>query len=170
MRTWRIFDHNAAHAKQPNFNPLDGVGGLHGHARWHNKGHPVLYTASSPSLALLEILVHIDPERFPEHTLLQLEFDDDDSERVTPAQLMQLMRGAPEDDPQSTTRAYGTTWLLEKRSLALVVPSMVMPFEDNVILNPLHENANRIRIILRERLTLDERLAQRLLAARGGLP
>lgn len=36
MRTWRIFDHDAAHAKQPDFNPLDGVGGLHGYAGvWH---------------------------------------------------------------------------------------------------------------------------------------
>lgn len=139
---------------------------MHGYARWHNQGHPVLYTSSSPSLALLEVLVHIDPERFKERTLLQLEFDDH-SETVTPAQLVQLLRDAPEDDPEATTRAYGSSWLKEARSLALIVPSIIMPFEDNIILNPMHSKAQRIRITVRERLTLDGHLAKQLIAARA---
>jgi len=167
VRAWRSYDHDAAYASQPNFDPLDGAGGLHGHARWHNRGHPILYAAGSPSLALLEILVHIDPTRFQEQTLVQLEFDDD-SERVTHAQLVQLLRDAPDDDPRAATRAYGTAWLEEGRTLALIVPSIVMPFEDNIILNPLHPNAMRIRIIARERLTLDERLLKRLAGTHDG--
>src|SRR5690606_8893785 len=116
----------------PNFNPLDGAGGLHGDARWHHRGQPILYTASSPSLALLEILVHIDPRRFQQQTLLRLEIGDD-IEQVTHAQLVQLLRDAPEGDPEARTRDYGTTWLTEKRTLALQVPSLVMPFENNLI-------------------------------------
>ncbi len=77
MQAWRVYDHTAAHARQPTFDPLDGSGGLHGYARWHNRGQPILYTASSPSLAPLEVLVHVDPGRFKEQTLLQLEVDDD---------------------------------------------------------------------------------------------
>lgn len=161
MQAWRIYDHNAAYARQPNFNPLDGAGGLQGYARWHHRGQPILYTASSPSLALLEVLVHIDPRRFQQQTLLQLEIDAD-AERVTHAQLVQLLRDAPTNDPEAGTRDYGTTWLAEKRTLALIVPSLVMPFENNVILNPQHPDAANIRITASERITLDERLLKRL--------
>lgn len=164
VRAWRIYDHNAAHARQPGVDPLDGAGGLHGHARWHHRGQPILYTASSPSLALLEVLVHIDPRRYKKQTLLQLEIDGD-SERVPHAQLVQLLRDAPEDDPEAATRDYGTTWLAERRTLALIVPSLVMPFEDNIILDPLHPDAARTRLAARERLTLDARLLERLAGA-----
>lgn len=161
MLAWRIFDHAAAYATQPGFDPLDGAGGLQGAARWHHRGHPILYAASNPSLALLEILVHIDPRRFREQTLLRLEFEDD-VERVSRAQLVQLLRDAPAHAPEARTRDYGSAWLREKRSLALVVPSLAMPFDDNVLLNPLHPRAEGIRIAVRERITLDERLVERL--------
>lgn len=62
---------------------------------------------------------------------------------------------------------YGSAWLKDGRSLALIVPSMIMPFEDDIILNPMHGKAKRIRITLRERLTLDGRLAQHVIAARA---
>lgn len=157
MRAWRIYDHRAAYASQPDFDPLDGAGGLHGDSRWHHRGQPILYAASSPSLALLETLVHIDPRRFQQQTLLQLEVGDD-AERVTRAQLAQILRDAPEHDPVAGTRDYGTAWLAEKRTLVLVVPSLVMPFEDNIILNPQHPLATSIRILVSERITLDQRL------------
>lgn len=166
MQAWRIYDPNAAYARQPNFDPLDGAGGLQGYARWHHRGQPILYTASSPSLALLEVLVHIDPRRFHQQTLLQLEIDAD-AERVTHAQLVQLLRDAPASDPEAGTRDYGTTWLAEKRSLALVVPSLVMPFENNIILNPQHPHAANIRIVATERITLDQRLIERLTGIHG---
>lgn len=167
MRAWRIFDHNAAYARRADFDPLGGDGGLHGPGRWHRKGRPVTYSASSPSLALLEILVHIDPRRFTEQTLLELEVPDD-TERVTRAQLVQLLRDVPDGNAQARTRAYGTAWLEESRSLALVVPSMVVPFEHNVVLNPLHPNASGIRIVSRERITLDERLLRNLMTESSG--
>lgn len=166
MRAWRIYDHNAAYAKQADFDPTGGEGGLHGHGRWHHKGHPITYAASSPSLALLEILVHIDPRRFREQTLLELDIPEE-AETVTRAQLVQLLRDAPEGDPQAGTRAFGTTWLQEQRSLALVVPSTVVPFEQNIILNPHHPNGGNVRIVSRERITLDDRLLRNLVVQPG---
>lgn len=166
MQAWRIYDHTAAYARQASFDPLDGAGGLYGYARWHRRGRPILYAASSPSLALLEVLVHIDPRRFREQTLLQLEIDGD-VEQVTSAQLVQLLRDAPEDDPEAGTHDYGSTWLAENRSLTLVVPSLVVPFESNIILNPLHPAAGQISIVARERITLDRRLINRLRGSRS---
>src|SRR3984885_15560024 len=60
MILWRI----------SNYETLDGVGGLLVSARWHTKGHPVVYCTLNPATALLETLVHIEidsddrPERF----------------------------------------------------------------------------------------------------------
>ena len=68
MRVWGNFEHNAKHARPAAFNPLDGAGGIRGYARWHNQGRRVLYSSCSPSLALLEVLVRIDPERFIERS------------------------------------------------------------------------------------------------------
>lgn len=156
MRAWRIYDHHAAFAAQPDFDPLRGDGGLHYDGRWHRKGHPVLYAAASPSLALLETLVHVDPVRFREQTLLELEFDDD-VERITHARLVQLLRDATEGRVEAGTRDFGHVWLSERRTLALEAPSIIMPFENNVILNPRHPRAGSIRVVRSEVVTLDAR-------------
>lgn len=163
MRIWRIYDHKAPYAMHPEFNPLGGAGGLHSHARWHERGQPVTYSAASPSLALLEILVHQDPERFKEQTLLQIEINQPDGslEYVSASELVQLLRDASNHDRESATRAYGTRWLKEQRSLALVVPSFVMPFENNIIINPLHAEFHRVRVTSTAIVTLDRRLLRR---------
>ena len=43
---------------------LSGTGGLRVSGRWHQAGRPVVYAATSPPGAMLEVLVHleIDPE------------------------------------------------------------------------------------------------------------
>lgn len=59
MRVWRICRlPYVAHA-------LDGLDGLHASGRWHNRGQPILYAASSAALAALEVLVHVDPLTAP---------------------------------------------------------------------------------------------------------
>jgi RES domain-containing protein len=40
---------------------------------------------------------------------------------------------------------YGTTWLAGETSALLVVPSVVVPAEDNILINPLHPDAKAIK-------------------------
>lgn len=40
-----------------------------------------------------------------------------------------------------------------------------MPFENNIILNPQHPHAASIRVVATERITLDERLINRLIGS-----
>ena len=157
MRAWRIYDHDAGWARQPDFDPLAGQGGLHGPGRWHHAGTPVLYASAGPSLALLEALVHLHPADFGEQTLLELDLPDD-AETVGRARLVQLLRDAAAENPETKTRDHGTAWARERRSLALLAPSIVMPHERNVILNPRHPRAGEVRIVRSERITLDPRL------------
>ena len=42
---------------------------------------------------------------------------------------------------------FGTAWLEEGRQLGLTVPSSVLPFERNIMLNPEHAAANQIKIL-----------------------
>ena len=48
-----------------------------------------------------------------------------------------------------------------RRSVALVVPSAVVPHETNVILNPLHAEFRRIEVGAPEPFPVDARLARR---------
>lgn len=161
MRAWRTYDHNAVYAQVRGFDPLNGVGGLHRSARWHHKGQPAIYAATSPSLALLEVLVHETSESFRERTLLQLELDDD-TEIVTPQRLVRLLVDAPREEPEKLTRDYGAKWLEEQRSLALKVPSIVMPYEHNLVINPAHPRADSLRVTHSDVISLDQRLVRSL--------
>lgn len=161
MRAWRIYPHTAAYAQAPGFDPLDGAGGRVAANRWNDPGNPVNYAAATPSLATLEALANLDLlHEFGERTLLELELEDD-IEEVSLELTLRLREDGPADDPEEHTRAYGTAWLKEKRSLALLVPSFVMPFERNVLINPLHPKAGSLKVLRKERLRLDQRLLRR---------
>ena len=47
--------------------------------------------------------------------------------------------------PGKGSVAYGTAWLAAKTSAVLVVPSVVVPDEDNLLVNPLHPDAKFIK-------------------------
>jgi RES domain-containing protein len=55
-------------------------------------------------------------------------------------------------------RAIGDRWLTGRGSVALIVPSALIPREPNVLLNPQHPDIGRIRIIGVEPFAFDERL------------
>jgi RES domain-containing protein len=160
MKLWRIYDHNAPYAKRPGWNPLDGQGGVFASARWHHAGTPVLYAAPNPSLAMLEVLVHIDSTQFGERSAIELDAPRKSIEVLTLEHFFQLVRDAPSTDTQRLTRDYGTQWLHENRSLLLSVPSLIMPFERNCLINPNHPEVKRIRVLRTERVRLDARLVR----------
>src|SRR6185312_17149257 len=56
---WRIV--RPAHAA----NPLSGTGAARYGNRWNSVGHPVGYTSTSRSLAVLEVLVHVTRDDIP---------------------------------------------------------------------------------------------------------
>ena len=56
------------------------------------------------------------------------------------------------------TRNFGDEWLTARRSLALVVPSVVLPESNNLLLNPMHSRANELRVMDQQPFTFDSRL------------
>jgi len=147
MILWRISNHA----------DLSGVGGLYAPARWHTRGHPIVYLAESPSSALLEALVHLEMERddLPAtYQLLKLE-----AEEGIPCDSVAL-ETLPEHwkDSEAITRMIGDEWLRLRRTALLRVPSAVMPETWNWLLNPRHSGASRVKILTTGTYRHDSRL------------
>lgn len=134
MRFWRISNHA----------DLSGVGGLRAAARWHNRGRPIVYLAESPPGALIEILVHLEfssPASLPRgYRLLAVETDDDIPIADHPALPADWASRADQ------TRAIGDNWLAHGATALFRAPSAIMPCVYNILLNPLHPDAAKIRI------------------------
>jgi RES domain-containing protein len=135
---------------------LDGEGGRRASARWHTRGRPIVYTASHLSLAVLELLVHIDPGEIPTD-LVALTIDVPDDIRVETLDVGSLPADWRAPEHEACRRA-GDAWLASLRTMVLRVPSAVVPEEHNFLLNPLHPDAARARVAARRLFTFDLRL------------
>lgn len=104
--------------------------------RWNHKGSPAIYTSSSIALAALEILVHINQETLlNKFSLFSIEVNDRYAMKLS---LDHLPNDWQQDPAPTSTMDIGTTWLTNNDSLALLIPSCIIPYEYNAIINPLH--------------------------------
>jgi RES domain-containing protein len=124
--------------------------------RWNSPGRPVVYTAEHASLAVLEILAHLEFAAIvSDYVLIRAEFDEALLEVVEIKQLPRDWRIYPA--PQSL-RAIGDQWLEEKRSAVLSVPSVIVPVERLYLFNPLHADFRKIVIAEPQEFPFDTRL------------
>ena len=115
---------------------FSGEGARRVAGRWHPTGVRVVYTSSSVALALIENLVHFDPDDLAAIGFLY-EVDVPDALVETPP-LSDLPADWNHPKRSDHARAYGREWVTSKRSLALAVPSVSVPQERNVLINPEH--------------------------------
>lgn len=123
--------------------------------RWNSKGIPVVYTAGSQSLAVLEMLVQDDPLRARYIMIPATLPKAVKIERLTPGQLPAEWRTLAARD---LTQAVGDEWLKRKSSAVLAVPSAVIPTETNYLINPLHPAFGQIEIGAPQDFFTDQRL------------
>jgi len=135
---------------------LSGRGGLLSSARWHNH-LPVIYTSVNSATCILEKLVHLLPEEIHHDlTLSILNVDESlSSEAVSIDQLPPTWKHYPAPD---VLQRIGNAWLIAKSSPLLFVPSVIDPYSQNVLINPLHPDAARITVNKVEPFTYDGRL------------
>jgi RES domain-containing protein len=135
---------------------LSGTGAkIHG-GRWNQKGEAVLYTAGSRALALVEVLVHLTNAFLPLNYQLITIYIPDDSIVEIP------QKSLPKDwkniEPQESTKKITAKWLTENEYLVLKVPSVVVEGEFNYLVNPLHSDFSKIKVLKTEPFSFDERL------------
>src|SRR5712692_4759671 len=100
---------------------FDGTGAfLHG-ARWNSPGRRIIYAADTFAGAMLEILAHSQIGKLPRtHAWISIPVTEVSIEQVEPDDL----RGW-DSEFSSQARNYGDTWHEQRRSLILLVPSVV---------------------------------------------
>jgi RES domain-containing protein len=129
-----------------NYLDLSGEGARLASARWHTEGRLLVYLAESPASAMLERVVHlmdnnedgILPRRYQ---LLRISVPDELGTK-------ELGGLAPADwkERPEFTRGIGDAWLDSNETPIARVPSAIMPYTWNYLLNPAHPGAQQVKI------------------------
>lgn len=140
---------------------LTGGGAEKTGGRWNRKGVAMVYGSSTIALACLETLVHlcaghplplnrylvkiaIPPSAWRDRTVLM------------PAAHV----GWDAEPPGVVSIRWGSEWAQSGQSLIAEVPSAAVPEEANVLINPRHRDAKRLRTWKVRRWNYDPRLAR----------
>lgn len=134
---------------------LSGRGAaLHG-GRWNSKDIYMVYTAESPALALLEAVVHIGKVPESGFCMITIELPDENIGNFSASKLPADWYKNP---PPDHLKTIGDQFIKSGKLSAIKVPSVIMPEEHNVLLNPAHKDFIKVKIITNRMLTIDERL------------
>jgi RES domain-containing protein len=135
-----------------------GLDGLYARGRWTLRGHPVVYTSQSISLAVLEYTVNyrhrgwiaasvvgraVIPSSVAIETVKATDLPSNWANPVAPVELQQI----------------GRIWLERRASVALRVPSAVVVEEWNYLLNPAHPDFKKLSFGKPKPCAFDRRLA-----------
>jgi len=141
---------------------LDGEGSKIAGGRWNSIGRNAVYTSPHLSLAVLEVYVNIAQELRDNLPILQAVRiaipDDVRATEISQAQFASLI-AAP--DPIAESRTIGDDWLDQGDTLVLQAPSVLIPEEPNLILNPAHPRMREVRIVSARAFHFDPRLVVR---------
>lgn len=135
---------------------LSGKGAeLYG-GRWNSVGTPIIYTASSRALAMAEVSVHLHIQKIPKDMMMVELYLPEDSITSLP---FQELKNNWELFPYSIqTQQIGDDFIKEKRFLGLKVPSAVVNGDFNFLINPRHDEIQKIRVINISPFRFDSRI------------
>ncbi|UTH72331.1 RES family NAD+ phosphorylase [Chromobacterium sp. IIBBL 290-4] len=140
---------------------MSGEGAKRTGGRWNRRGGAMLYSAESRALACLETLAHLGAGGLPlNRYLVRLEIPDAvwaRAERVSPDD--SALVGWDALPAGRVSLDYGDGWLRESRSALLLVPSIIVAEESNILINPAHPDAAAICAVKVRKWQYDARLA-----------
>jgi RES domain-containing protein len=140
---------------------LSGKGAEITGGRWNERGAAVVYAAENRSLACLETLVHLAAGGLPfNRYLIEISIPDlvwDATRRETPSS---LPVGWDAEPASRTSIGFGTAWLRSRGSAVLVVPSVLVPEECCVLVNPAHPDSAGLSATKSRRWLYDPRLTR----------
>ena len=125
-------------------------------ARWNPRGMPAIYAGTSFALCLVETLVHANRKAPPSGArFVEAVVPDGVSREVfDPA----AHPGWDDLHDLRAAQAFGRSWLLERRSAILLVPSVTAGRDTSVVVNPLHPDTATITVGPERPVGLDRRL------------
>ena len=145
-------------SKEKYHKDISGIGSRIYGGRWNYKGFPTLYTSETRALCTLELLVHTDNDLLPPNLkLLSIEIPLLEEEIVS-VQIKDLPKKWRKSPPLELLKMIGKKNLIDQNKLAIKVPSVIIPDEYNVVINPLHEDFKDVKIEKAENYKIDIRL------------
>jgi RES domain-containing protein len=154
VRLWRIG------VDTPNYqaHDLSGKGAEVSGGRWNRPGTPLVYTSTTRALACLETVVHLGAGSLPlNRYLVAIELPQalwDAAAVLDPATLV----GWDAEPAGQASLAWGEAWVRGNSSLLARVPSVIVPEEHNVLINPRHPDAGQLQAVKQRRWLYDARL------------
>ena len=149
MIVWRIA--SLGHAA------LDGEGARVYGSRWTPRGLSAVFASATLSLAALERFVHTDPDLEPTD-LVAIEIRFKSAIRTEHLVISDLPANWREYPAPVELTSLGERWLRAGRTVALSVPSAVVPRERNVIINPAHRDFGKLTVAQPEPFSYDPRM------------
>lgn len=125
-------------------------------ARWNPKGVPMVYTTMNEASALLEVMVHLADVQLLKkaYSVIQIGINEE---------FIFDLQHKPKFDAENMidledSQKIGKSWLEAKASLALKVPSTITRSDFTVLINPLHDNFNSLKLGQTYPVHVDSRL------------
>ncbi len=154
VRLWRI----AADTPEYEADDLGGKGAERSGGRWNRVGTPMVYASTSRALACLETLVRLAHNPLPlNRYLVEIAVPAaawSAAIEVDPAALV----GWDAEPAGKVSLDWGTAWAAEAATLLARVPSVIVPEEANVLINPAHPAIGQARARKLRKWLYDRRL------------
>ena len=138
---------------------LDGEGSNHIGGLWNSPGVAMVYTSSHLSLCVLEVLVNFPPFlriELPKMEAVSIQIPDDARHTYQRRRSRAILSAS---DPLVACRTAGDRWIWLRQHHVLAAPSVVIPEELNIMLNPAHPRMRDVAIMSARAFRFDPRLA-----------
>ncbi|HTH81686.1 MAG TPA: RES family NAD+ phosphorylase [Mucilaginibacter sp.] len=144
-------------SKQDFINDLSGYGAEKTGGRWNSRGIPILYTAGSRALAMVEIAVHVPIGIVPSnYYIATIELPENtDILKIKTADLPINWNRHPFI---KATQLLGDDFIKNNQHLVMQVPSATVAGDFNYLINPRHPDLKKVKIKSREPFEFDVRL------------
>ncbi len=154
---WRIATDTPAYQADD----LSGTGAKATGGRWNEAGISIVYTSDTRALACLETVVHLNAGGLPlNRYLVEVTIPDDVWAKAQAETPPNLPAGWEAEPPGQVSIQFGTSWARSGSSALLVVPSVIVQEEFNVLINPAHADSTQITAVKRRRWLYDPRLTK----------
>ena len=155
MQAWRIGTDTPTYLADD----LTGAGAKHTGGRWNTKGNALVYASSSRALACIETIVHLGAGSLPlNRYLVRIDIPDEVWNNSTVLDLPTAPVGWDALPEGMVSLNFGNSWLASHASAILLVPSIVVPEEQNVLINPAHPDTATIKATKIRKWHYDARL------------
>ena len=127
--------------------------------RWNFDGQKVIYAGQSRSLSSLELVVHRSYIKPTETYKMMIISIADDPQHYNEIKMRSLPENWRSIAAYSDLQKIGSDWYKSKSSLILKVPSAIIPYESNYIINTEHPDLSaNVRLVRTGEYFWDERL------------